>query len=821
VLPTATAQVFGREDAIGEVCQKLTDRFVSIVGPGGIGKTTVALSVANKLQIDFTEAVYFLELGAVGDSRLVGQAIVAAFGLPVQSSDPIADLISHLVGKRALLILDSCEHVLSDVVELADRLVREVSDLHILTTTREALGLGGEYVLHLPPLSFPSDFQQLSGSLALSFSAVQLFIQRAKTGGAQATLTDDDAYLVATMCRKLDGVPLAIELVAAQVGDHGLRETAALLDRNMALRWPGPRTGPKRHQTLGAALDWSYNLLSGSERSVLRQLTVFAGGFTLDAVRAVVAGSDMNRDGLRPFTHLVAKSLVSANDNPATRYRLLDSTRAYAALKLTSDIERQAIKRRHALYVVSWLKEAAASARSVKRELSLMQTETGNVRAAMEWAFSEAGDRSIAIDLAVSSTPLWLGQALYTECQAWMLKANSLARQMTDVSSRHRLSIQMALGSAGLFSDGLSKKTAATLIRALKLADRLRDTEAQLTCLFLICTWELRETWYGAALATAERRYKIAMDIGDARAVSMCDWMVGHCQHHVGMLEDSRTRLQHVLDTDTEEGRLDQTSETGYDRKVDALGVLGNALWTLGFFEQARRFGEDATEEAIALGLATPFGVAWTWAGFTTYLSGVDTDELERNMAELIDHGRAHSLKHEVGFGQCMLGMRRIKQDDYALGAPMVVEGLRLLTEAHMQSFNPIILAHLAEAAADVGKLPEAQALVERMVREDRTREHWCTPELLRVRARIAIAAGDEPKGERYLSEALAMATKQGALAWRLRIATSLARLRVSQGHPVEARQILEPVYKAITEGFETIDVRAAKKLLDDLVVDH
>jgi predicted ATPase len=819
LLPAPTAYVFGRDEAIGEVCQKLTDRFVSIVGPGGIGKTTVAVSVANRLQVDFSEAVYFLELGAVGAPRLVDQAIVATFGLPIQSSDPIADLILHLVGKRALLILDSCEHVLSEVAELANRLVREASDLYILTTTREALGSDGEYVLNLPPLNFPLDFRRFSASLATSFSAVQLFIQRAATGGAQVTLTDDDAYLVANMCRKLDGVPLAIELVAAQVSDHGLRETAALLDRNMALRWPGRRNGPKRHQTLGATLDWSYNLLSASERSVLRQLTVFAGGFTLDAARAVVAGPDVKADGLEAVAHLVAKSLVSANDSAAKRYRLLDSTRAYAALKLTSDVERQAIKRRHALYVVGWLREAAANARSVKRELSLMRTETDNVRAALEWAFSAAGDRSIAIELAVGSAPLWLGQALYTECQAWMLKASNLARQMADVSSRHRLSIQMALGSSEAYSGGLSKKTAGTWIRALKLADRVGDIEAQLTCLFIICSWEIRETWYGAALATAERRYKIAKDIGDPGAVSMCDWMVGHCQHHVGMLEDSRTRLQHLLDTDTEEGRLAQTSETGYDRKVDALGVLGNALWTLGFFEQARRLGKEATEEAVALGLATPFGVAWTWAGFTTYLSGVDTDELERNMAELIDHGRVHSLKHEEGFGQCMLGLCRIKQDDYALGAPMVIEGVRLLAEAHMLSFNPIILAHVAEAAADLGRISEAQALVERMVREDRTPEHWLTPELLRARAMIAIAAGDEPGGERLLSDALAMATRQGALAWRLKIVTSLARLRLSQGQLVDARRILEPVYKEITEGFETVDVRAAEKLLDELII--
>jgi predicted ATPase len=820
VLPATTAHIVGREAAIGEVCQKLADRFVSIVGPGGIGKTTVAVSVANKLLADFSGSVYFLELGGVAAPGLVDQAIVAAFGLPIQSGDPIADLISHLVGKRALLILDSCEHVLSRVVELAKRLVREAANLHILTTTREALGSDGEYVVNLPPLDFPLDFRRISASFALSFSSVQLFVRRAASNGAQVPLTDDVANLVANICRKLDGVPLAIELVAAQVGDHGLRETAALLDSHLALRWPGRRTAPKRQQTLGATLDWSYNLLSSSERSVLRQLTIFAGGFTLDAARAVVDVSDVKADGLGAVAQLVAKSLVSANSGAVKRYRLLDSTRAYAALKLTSDIERQALKRRHALYVVSWLREAAANARSVKRELSLMRTETDNVRAALDWAFSAGGDHSIAIDLAVGSAPLWLGQALYTECQAWMLKAGGLARQMTDVSSRHRLSIQMALGSAEAYSDGLSKKTAGTWIRALKLADRVGDIEAQLTCLFIICSWEIRETWYGAALATAERRYEIAKAIGDPGAVSMCDWMVGHCQHHAGMLEESRARLQHLLDTDTEEGRLAQTSETGYDRKVDALGVLGNALWTLGFFDQAQRFGAEATEEAIALGLATPFGVAWTWAGFTTYLSGIRTHDLERDMTELIEHGRAHSLKHEEGFGQCILGLCRIKQNDYAQGAPTVVEGLRLLTDAHMQSFNPIILAHLAEAAAGMGRLSEAQALVERMVREDRTREHWCTPELLRVRATIAIAAGDEAKGEGYLSDALAMATKHGALAWRLKIASSLAKLRLSRGHPIEARQILEPVYKAITEGFDTVDVRSAKRLLDDLVVE-
>jgi predicted ATPase len=816
-LPTIAPHIVGRDEVIGEICQRVADRFVSIVGPGGIGKTTVAVSVANRLLNDFDGAVCFLELGAVAGPHLIDQTIAAAFGLPVHSDDPIPELISHLRGKRILLILDSCEHVLSKVGELADRLVRDVPELCVLATSREALGQGDEYILRLPPLESPPGSRNVTASVAISFPAVQLFAQRAASGGARIALTDDVVAIVADMCRKLGGIPLAIELVAAQVGDHGVRETAALLDSQFALRWPGRRTAPPRHHTISATLDWSYNLLSSPERLVLRQLSVFAGGFTIDAARAVISSSDDKIEAPTIVANLVAKSLLSVDINRSNRYRLLDSTRAYASLKLTGDVERQALKRRHALHFNGWLREAAANARSVKRELSLMGLETDNVRAALDWAFSASGDQSIAIDLAVGSLPLWLGQALHPECENWMLKALALARHKADVSTQQRLSIQMALGGIETFRGGLSKKSAGTWVKALKLADRVGDSAAQLTCLFVIWTWELRETWYGAALATAERRYKVAKATGDLAAIAMSDWMVGHSQHHVGQLGVSRRRLQHLLDTDIEEARLAQTTELGYDRKVDALGVLANTLWTQGFFEQARRVSAEAIDEARALGLPSPFGVAMTWAGFNTYLSGVDLDGLERDMAELVEHGRAHSHKHEEGFGQCILGLCRTKRGDYAAGAPVVTEGLRLLMGAHMLSFNPIILAHLVEAAAHAGRLSEARSFMERLIRQDRNPEHWGTPEILRVKAELAIAEGDELTGEQLLMEALAMATKQGALAWLLKSTTSLARLRASQGHPASARKFLEPIYNAITEGFDAADMHAATQLLHDL----
>jgi DNA-binding winged helix-turn-helix (wHTH) protein len=249
-LPPPLARMVGRDETVREVCQKLiAERFVSIVGPGGLGKTTVALAVAHALLIDFRGAVCFVELSPLSDPQLLAGTVASAFGLPVQSQDPIPGLVAHLRGKRVLLILDSSEHLISQAAVVAERLFSDVPDLHILVTSREILRVEGESVHHLSPLESPPDNANLTAAEILNFPAAKLFVERAASSGAPTQLRDSDAPIVGNICRRLGGIALAIELAAGRVGAYGLGEIAKLLDSQFALRWPGRRTAPPRHQT--------------------------------------------------------------------------------------------------------------------------------------------------------------------------------------------------------------------------------------------------------------------------------------------------------------------------------------------------------------------------------------------------------------------------------------------------------------------------------------------------------------------------------------------------------------------------------------------
>src|SRR5271154_1788196 len=327
-LPPRLTRMVGRDDTVRALAQQLEIwRFVSIVGPGGIGKTTLAISVAHTLVEGFHDAVFFIDLAALTDPQLVPTAVASALGLMVRTQDPVVGLLAFIGERKILLVLDSCEHVIGVAAKLAERVVSEAPQAHILTTSREALLVEGEHVHLLYSLDCPPEDAGLTAMEALRYPAAQLFMERAAASGYGAALSDIDAPIVARCCRRLDGVALVIELAASRVGSLGIRGTAELLDNRFSLLWHGRRTALPRHETLNAMLDWSYSLLSGREKLVLCRLSVFVGDFTVQAAGSVASETDVDEANvIDAVASLVAKSLISTTFiNQSTYYRLLDT----------------------------------------------------------------------------------------------------------------------------------------------------------------------------------------------------------------------------------------------------------------------------------------------------------------------------------------------------------------------------------------------------------------------------------------------------------------------------------------------------------------
>jgi predicted ATPase/DNA-binding winged helix-turn-helix (wHTH) protein/Flp pilus assembly protein TadD len=352
-LPPTLARMIGRDEIVRLLSSQLMmHRLVSVVCAGGIGKTTVAISVAHALLDDFNGAVFFVDLSALTDAELVPGTVARAIGFMVQAEDPLRSLPAFIGDRKILLVLDNCEHVIDSAAMVAELLIGETPQAHVLTTSREALRVEGEHVHLLYALDCPPEDADLTAGEALRYPAAQLFMERAAAGGYHAALSDTDAPIVATICRRLDGIALAIELAASRAGSFGIRGIAQLLDNRLGLVWRGRRTALPRHQTLNAMFDWSYNLLSPHEKAVLNRLSVFVGHFRLEAACSVASDGEIDEGIVADaIASLLAKSLLSTTAlHGLTYYRLLETTRIFAQTKLAEPSEANRVAVRHAEY---------------------------------------------------------------------------------------------------------------------------------------------------------------------------------------------------------------------------------------------------------------------------------------------------------------------------------------------------------------------------------------------------------------------------------------------------------------------------------------
>ncbi len=396
-LPALLTRLIGREDTVDRLADRLPrQRLLTIVGPGGIGKTSVALAVAEQLIPAYEHGVWLIDLAPLRDPGLVPSALADALGLQIRAEDPATRLgcqsarQEDAAGARQLRACHRGGGCLGSGGP------HGAPGVQMLATSREPLRIEGEHVHRLSPLASPPALARLTAAEALGFPAVQLFVERAAATLDEFELTDADAPIVADICSKLDGIALAIELAAARVDTFGVRGVAAHLDDRFQLLTRGRRTALPRHRTLRATLDWSYQLLPEPERVVLRRLAIFAGGFTEEAASAVAASAEIAAsEVVESLANLVTKSLVSVDvGGVMVRYRLPETIRAYALQTLVESGEREQIARRHAEYHLGLFEraEAEAETRPMAEWLAEYRPRIDNLRAALDWAFSPGGD---------------------------------------------------------------------------------------------------------------------------------------------------------------------------------------------------------------------------------------------------------------------------------------------------------------------------------------------------------------------------------------------------------------------------------------------
>jgi predicted ATPase/DNA-binding winged helix-turn-helix (wHTH) protein len=364
-LPTQLTRLIGRTETVDRLAAQLArQRLLTIVGPGGIGKTSVALAVAETQIAAYEHGVWLVDLAPLVEARLVPAALAAALEIEIPFENALPRLLDHLRDRQILLVLDNCEHVIDAAAAVAAAILRGAPGARILATSREPLRIEGEHVHRLASLASPPASSSPNAADALGFPAVQLFVERAVASLDEFELSNADAPIVADICRKLDGIALAIELAAARLDAFGVHGLAARLDDRFQLLTSGRRTALPRHRTLRATLDWSYELLSEPERVVLRRLAVFAGGFTQEAASAVAASAEIaGTDIVESVADLVAKSLAVVEiGDVMVRYRLPETIRAYALQKLRENRDYEGVARRHAEYHRDLFERAEAEA---------------------------------------------------------------------------------------------------------------------------------------------------------------------------------------------------------------------------------------------------------------------------------------------------------------------------------------------------------------------------------------------------------------------------------------------------------------------------
>ena len=733
-LPASTTSFIGREREQKEIIDLIANnRLVTLTGAGGIGKTRLSVQVASGLLNDFPNGIWLIELAPLSDPTLVPQAMVSTLGLIDQAGRSALNVLTDfLQSKRVLLLIDNCEHLIQACAHLAETLLRACPDLHILTTSREALGIAGETVYHVQSLTTPDPLQSTLNTLS-QYEAVQLFLERAQSALTGFTLTQENAPAIAQVCHQLDGIPLALELAAARIKMMSLEEITSHLNDRFHLLTGGARTALPRHQTLQAMIDWSHDLLSEPERVLWRRLSIFAGGWSLKAAESICGNEGIEtHEILDLLTQLLNKSLVIVEHKQGqeTRYHMLESIRQYAREKLWAAGEGELMQQRHLAYFVELAERAELNLRAFDMVIWLdrLETEHDNVRVALEWA----QESNVEAQLRVASALWWFWHIRdhKSEGTEWLERALSIET--------------MERGD-----QALTPSRAILRGKALYVAGFLR-----------IMMWE---TEIGAALS--EESLALFRDLGPEgkRGMAYALWnlsVVAAQQSDLlrrkALMEESLALFQEVGD------------KFGIAQCLPSVGA--NAMALDGDYERARAFAEEGLDLYREIG--DKDGIANTLGslGFLAFQRGdykQATTQFESSVALF------QEVRNKYGLGGMLYGLAQAAkaQGRYGKATTVLEEVLALEQNSGSKRLIAYTFYFLGEVAATQGNYKQAAKRYEEGLAAGRkTKNPGAIASGLYGLGKVAWGQGDYKQATQKLETALAISRDAGA-----KFATTLA----------------------------------------------
>jgi predicted ATPase len=773
-LPVETSTFVGREHELSELSAVLArTRLLTLTGAGGVGKTRLALELARGRGNTYGDGALFVELDALDDGDSVPGAVAHALDLSALRGGAVVDaLLAELEPLALLLVLDNCEHVIGAAATLVDALLRGAPRLTVVATSREPLRVPGEVVFRVPSLGIPDPAREEEPDVLLRYEAVCLFVERAEAVAPDFALDTETAPPVARICHRLDGLPLALELAAARVDALTPAALADRLDDRFRLLRAGSRTAPTRQQTLEATLDWSHDLLSSDEATLLRRLAVFSGSFLLEAVEEVCAGDGLEYAQVTLLlADLVDKSLVTGEDRDGLRrYRLLETIRSYTARRLDAAGEREAVALRHAAWLVNFVQ-------GLDEQLAGLDPEQGNLRVALETLLET--DPQEALRLCAVVWPFWLRRIELREARHWLGESLERAPDLTPeriTALLGRAAIEFRSGDAGF---GLPK-----VEEALSLARQLADPALEWRTIHFRAAVEIADdngaraaSFYGPALLLAREHGLAPAEAVTAYSLGAAAWVAGDIAEAERLCAESFALFSALEDSDESVPALVNVAEM-FRPDPDAPGVRiafeetlqpfsditcraaagyvlinwANVVRSAGDDRQARALLEDGLAHFERIG--SDQGQADTWARLANLeLVGGRLDEA----ADLF--ARARRLREQ-------LGDRR--------GGALALVGLGQVATRRSQHDRAADL--LQEAADTFRRAGDRWGLVSTL---------WRIADLERARGRPAAA------GER-LEEAFAIVSETRRVRWKAVTAANLGELVLLRGDQARARELLE-----------------------------